>query len=76
MAAFLFRASGESLSGVNFGGFKDVNSSLVFEKEIKWMGSTGISRGWDDGTYRPFNQTTRAELAAFLYRYMEHRGLL
>ncbi|WP_342762687.1 S-layer homology domain-containing protein [Dermabacter hominis] len=76
MAAFLFRASGESLSGVNFGSFKDVNSSLVFEKEIKWMGSTGISRGWDDGTYRPFNQTTRAELAAFLYRYMEHRGLL
>ncbi|WP_279063881.1 S-layer homology domain-containing protein [Dermabacter hominis] len=76
MAAFLFRASGESLSGVNFGGFKDVSSSLVFEKEIKWMGSTGISRGWDDGTYRPFNQTTRAELAAFLYRYMEHRGLL
>ena len=76
MAAFLFRASGESLSGVNFGGFKDVNSSLVFEKEIKWMGSTGISRGWDDGTYRPLNQTTRAELAAFLYRYMEHRGLL
>ena len=76
MAAFLFRASGESLSGVTFGGFKDVNSSLVFEKEIKWMGSTGISRGWDDGTYRPFNQTTRAELAAFLYRYMEHRGLL
>ncbi|MCT1716112.1 S-layer homology domain-containing protein [Dermabacter hominis] len=76
MAAFLFRASGESLSGVNFGGFKDVNSSLVFEKVIKWMGSTGISRGWDDGTYRPFNQTTRAELAAFLYRYMEHRGLL
>ena len=76
MAAFLFRASGESLSGVKFGGFKDVNSSLVFEKEIKWMGSTGISRGWDDGTYRPFNQTTRAELAAFLYRYMEHRGLL
>lgn len=76
MAAFLFRASGESLSGVNFGSFTDVNSSLIFEKEIKWMGSTGISRGWDDGTYRPFNQTTRAELAAFLYRYMEHRGLL
>ncbi|KDS94539.1 hypothetical protein DHOM_01360 [Dermabacter hominis 1368] len=76
MAAFLFRASGESLSNVQFSGFKDVNSSLVFEKEIKWMGSTGISRGWDDGTYRPFNQTTRAELAAFLYRYMEHRGLL
>lgn len=76
MAAFLFRASGESLSNVQFSGFTDVNSSLVFEKEIKWMGSTGISRGWDDGTYRPFNQTTRAELAAFLYRYMEHRGLL
>lgn len=76
MAAFLFRASGENPSNVQFSGFKDVNSSLVFEKEIKWMGSTGISRGWDDGTYRPFNQTTRAELAAFLYRYMEHRGLL
>lgn len=76
MATFLFRASGESLRGVNYNGFNDVNSSLIFEKEIKWMGSTGISRGWDDGTYRPFNQTTRAELAAFLYRYMEHRGLL
>lgn len=76
MATFLFRASGESLRGVNYNGFNDINSSLIFEKEIEWMGSTGISRGWDDGTYRPFNQTTRAELAAFLYRYMEHRGLL
>ncbi len=76
MATFLFRASGESLRGVNYNGFKDVNSSLIFEKEIKWMGSTGISRGWDDGTYRPFNHTTRAELAAFLYRYMDRRGLL
>ncbi|MCG7443518.1 S-layer homology domain-containing protein [Dermabacter vaginalis] len=76
MATFMFRASGESLANVHFSGFKDVNSSLIFEKEIKWMGWAGISRGWDDGTYRPFNNTTRAELAAFLYRYMERRGLL
>ncbi len=76
MAAFMSRAGKADLSNVSYPHFKDVNSSLVFYREIMWMGQTGIARGWDDGTYRPFNRTKRGELATFLYRYMKLNGTL
>ena len=48
--------------------FRDVPSSQPFAKEIQWMADRGISRGWSDGTFRPYEPTRRAEMAAFLYR--------
>ena len=51
-----------------FSGFKDVPSNMIFAKEINWLGSRGIVRGWSDGTYRPFENIKRDALAAFLYR--------
>ena len=49
-------------------GFIDVPRSQPFAREIQWMADQGISRGWSDGTFRPYEPARRAEMAAFLYR--------
>ena len=36
---------------------------------VAWMHSTGISKGWDDGTYRPGASVSRDVMAAFLHRF-------
>ncbi len=46
------------------------------EKAVKWAASSGILRGFPDGTFRPDESTTRAEAASLLRRAMELRGAL
>ena len=48
--------------------FKDVPQTHMFYQEITWLGETGISTGWSDGTFRPHDSVTREALAAFFYR--------
>ncbi len=48
--------------------FRDVPPSQPFAKEIHWLADQGIAKGWADGTFRPYEPTRRAEMAAFLYR--------
>lgn len=48
--------------------FKDAPLSLVFVREIAWAQSRGIVKGWDDGTFRPFNRVLRGEVAAMITR--------
>ena len=49
-------------------GFADVLPHQVFYQEINWMRTSGISTGWADGTYRPYQTVLRGEIAAFFYR--------
>ena len=75
MAAFLKRLTGgycsvpsaENYSAPATATFADSRTS-VFYNEIEWMRSSGVSTGWSDGTYRPFESVTREAMAAFLYR--------
>lgn len=48
--------------------FKDVPSNHLFANEIRWMKNSGVSTGWADGTYRPYENVTREGMAAFMYR--------
>ena len=48
--------------------FTDIPSNAPFFSEITWLGSTGVSTGYGDGTYRPLNSVNRDAMAAFLYR--------
>lgn len=48
--------------------FKDVPAGTQFAKEIEWMASEDISRGWSDDTYRPLNNVARDAMSAFTYR--------
>lgn len=70
MAAFLYRLAGSpAYNPPRTSPFKDVAVSNQFYKEISWLAATGISTGWNDGTFRPFEPIKRDAMAAFLSRY-------
>jgi len=52
------------------GCFPDTNSHWA-ETFICWLKDNGITSGYGDGTYRPENQVTRAEMAVFLQKIYE-----
>lgn len=49
-------------------GFADVLPTETFFTQMNWMRTSGISTGWEDGTYRPYQSALRGEIAAFFYR--------
>lgn len=72
MSAFLYRFKGTPTHVAGVSPFRDVSSNTVFSNEILWLASEGISTGWDVGygcyEYRPYQNVTRSEMAAFIYR--------
>lgn len=69
MAAYFYRAAGSP----EFSGeakFKDLEGN-PFKKEIAWLAEQGITKGWDDGTFRPSQAIDRDAMAAFINRYMD-----
>ncbi len=69
-AAFLWRllaeAGGHPSAGQ--GGFTDVGPDHPFAAEIGWMASSGVSEGYEDGTFQPMAPVSRQAMAAFLAR--------
>ncbi|WP_422117667.1 S-layer homology domain-containing protein [Brachybacterium sp. UNK5269] len=47
----------------------------MFAPEIRWLANAEISRGWEDGTFRPDAYITRDQMAAFVMRWMDELGL-
>ncbi len=47
--------------------FSDVPRTK-FEADINWMADKGLTTGYPDGTYRPYETMNRDAMAAFLYR--------
>ena len=82
MAAFLYRIAGSpsySPSAADREYFTDVKGSTPHAKEIRWLGSVGVSEGWteDDGTrtFRPLDTIKRQDMAAFLHRMVANEVL-
>ncbi|WP_058955137.1 S8 family serine peptidase [Kocuria rhizophila] len=74
MAAFFYRMAGSpAYTAPKASPFKDVPTNHVFYKEIAWMNSQGIAKGWSDGTFRPYQPVKRDQMAAFLYRYDQQK---
>ena len=74
MAAFIVRAvEGEPPANYCATGspFSDVPSNFPMCKYIKRLFELGITTGFSDGTYRPFNTVNRAQMAAFIIRALE-----
>ncbi|WP_326504107.1 S8 family serine peptidase [Rothia nasimurium] len=70
MAAFFYRMAGSpTYTAPSTSAFKDLPTDYVFFKEISWMQSQGITKGWSDGTFRPSAYTERGQMAAFIYRF-------
>ena len=71
MAAFLNRladATSYSPTSADRERFSDVNTGTSHAVEIWWLASEGISTGFPDGTFRPYAEVTRCDMAAFLHR--------
>lgn len=50
--------------------FKDVDSTVIFRPEILALAERGIIRGWNDNTFRPYNNVLRDAVIVFIYRAM------
>jgi murein DD-endopeptidase / murein LD-carboxypeptidase len=48
--------------------FTDVSPSFWAYKDIQALAASGITTGYEDGTFRPEDTVTRAQFAVFLYR--------
>ena len=71
MAAFLYRLAGYpeyTIADADLAKFKDVDEDTPHAKEIFWLASVGITTGFPDGTFRPYNSIARCDMAAFLHR--------
>ena len=77
MAAFLYRLAGSpeyTPSDADISRFKDVSTKTPHCKEVWWLGSTGISLGFEDGTFRGLSNVVRQDMAAFLHRLYDYTG--
>ncbi len=50
--------------------FPDVNSQVTGHREIAQMAANGITNGYEDGTFRPYEKMNRATYAVFVSRAM------
>ena len=49
--------------------FDDMTDNEEFNKAISWAAEEGITTGYDDNTFRPWNTCNRAAIVTFLWRY-------
>ena len=68
IVTFLWRYAGKP-KPKSIAKFKDMTGNDDFNKAISWASEKGITTGYTDGTFRPWNQCLRLAVATFLYRY-------
>ena len=71
MAAFLYRGLELEDADVEKPTFSDVPIDHPFFTEIEALAASGITTGYDDGTFRPSANVTRQAMAAFLVRGLD-----
>lgn len=70
MAAYLYRFAGKpTFTPPAVSPFSDISPQTMYYKEITWLASKGITTGYEDGTFRPWNAVNRDAMAAFLHRF-------
>ena len=72
ITAILHRLEGSPRAGTP--PFTDVAADSYCADAVAWAEKNNIVRGFEDGTFRPEGRITRQQLAAILFRYLEHRG--
>lgn len=72
--AFLYRYVDPEFTAPETSPFRDVAISNTFYRPITWAASEGVARGYLDGTFRPKQDVTRSEYAAFVYRTVAPEG--
>ena len=74
IASILYRMEGEpAVSGS--ADFTDVAAGSWYADAVTWAADNGLAAGYGDGTFGPNDALSREQMAAFLYRYAEMKGL-
>ena len=68
VVTFLWRAAGEPAPTRTDNPFKDVSASAYYYQAVLWALENGITTGYADGTFRPNDECTRAQVVTFLWR--------
>ena len=68
--AFIYRYIDPEATG---GGedFTDVSEANVFFDEIVWAANAGVTKGYADGRFLPYDSVSRGEFAEFLFRAVQ-----
>ncbi|MBO1266474.1 S-layer homology domain-containing protein [Arthrobacter cavernae] len=75
MAAFIYRLAGEpAFTAPAVSPFTDMTPTSQFFKEVSWLSTTGITTGFPDNTFHPFEDVHRDATAAFLFRFDQAFG--
>ena len=61
---------GEGASSMKLKGFSDVKSTHKYIKAINFAVANGIVSGYEDGTFKPENNITRAEVVTMVNRFL------
>ena len=69
-AVFLYRVAGSPAVNGS-AGFSDVAADAYYAQAVAWAKEHGITDGIGGGLFGSANDCTRAQIAAFLYRYMK-----
>lgn len=49
-------------------------STHAFFAEVEWLAVSGVTTGFDDGTFRPGEIVSRQAMAAFIHRFDDEFG--
>lgn len=55
-------------------GFSDVPANAWYAEALEWAVDAGIIAGFEDGTFRPDQYVTRAQIVSILYRFNAWKG--
>lgn len=73
MAAFMYRLAGEpAVTLPSVSPFSDVAVGSQFYKPVIWMRESGVTTGYDDGTFRPSAAVSRQAMSAFMLRLAQY----
>ena len=56
-------------------GFPDVGADQWYGDAAAWAKNTGLASGYDTGNFGPNDAVTREQLAVFLWRYADYKGM-
>ncbi|NYB76099.1 S-layer homology domain-containing protein [Sedimentibacter hydroxybenzoicus DSM 7310] len=55
--------------------FEDVPRDIYYAPYVKWAAESGVILGVSASSFEPERAVTRQEMAAMMYRFMDHLGL-
>lgn len=74
IATILWRMEGEPV--VNYSmTFKDVEQDMWYSDAIRWAQSVNVVSGYSKDAFGPNDSITREQMAAFLWRYCQYKGI-